>query len=109
MTNAGSTSTPLIDSMGGGSVDRFVLILLAVALAFAALAWLLNRLNNYAKYLPAMVAALAAVYNLWAVRTGAGQGFEDLGRVVYVILLLAGFVGSLLMALFLEYRKWVKK
>jgi len=89
---------------------RVLVALSVLGFTFAALAFLMERVfksSPYAKYVPALTALLAAIYNFILVRVDPGEGFQDLARILLSMLLMSGFVGGLLGALYLEF--WPKR
>ncbi len=90
-------------------MDRFVLILLAIALAFAVISYLLNRVfrgRRFVKYiLPIFILGTSAYYFYSATIVKGGTGFEDLGNILLAIMLLAGGLAGTITSLILDRRR----
>ncbi len=84
----------------------FVLILLAIAIAFSGLTWLLNKRFHHrlVKYAPATLALGIGLQNFYLARFAPSEGFKDLARLVVVMMAIVAFVASLATALYIDYR-----
>lgn len=83
-------------------MDRFILILLAIALVMAGITYLLGRFVpkiKALKYLPGILCLIMAIYLYYLARfVRAGEGFEDLANFVMAIMFLTGSFSGLITA-----------
>ncbi len=88
-------------------MPQFLLVLLAIVVAFLGLTWLLHRYfhHRWVKYVPALVALSIALYNIYLARVAPSAGFQDLARFVLAMMAAVAFVAGLVTALYLEFRK----
>lgn len=87
-------------------MDRFLAIIIVIFLAFILLTYILHRIftkKRFVKYVPSLICLVLTIINIISVRTGQGEGFEDLAAVIVAIMCFAGFISSLLTALYLDF------
>jgi hypothetical protein len=87
-------------------MDRLLVIVIVVFLVFSFLTYLLHRFFpkiRFVKYLPAILCLTITVVNIVIARSGSGEGFRDLAAVIGAIITFAGFLSSLLSAIYFDY------
>lgn len=87
-------------------MDRLLIIIVIVFLVFSLLTYLLHRIFKKArvvKYLPAILCLIITIVNIVIARSGTGEGFGDLARIIIAVISFAGFISGLLSALWFDY------
>ncbi|WP_139902639.1 hypothetical protein [Clostridium thermarum] len=87
-------------------MDRLLIIIVIVFLVFSLLTYLLHRLFKKArvvKYLPAILCLIITIVNIVIARSGTGEGFGDLARIIIAMITFAGFISGMLSALWFDY------
>lgn len=87
-------------------MDRLLIISVVIFLVFVFLTYLLHWLFNkkrFVKYIPSLLCIIFTVINVILARSGNGEGFKDLARIVVAIFAFTGFVSSIISALYLDY------
>lgn len=85
-------------------MDRLLIVLIGIMLVFSLLTWGLGqvfRSNRIYKFIPAFVASLAGIINIYIARTSTG-GFEDLARGILAVMLLTGALSGFVTGLALD-------
>lgn len=85
---------------------RYFAVLITVFLIFIAVTWLLHWLfgeRRIVKYIPALIAVVFGMYNIYVINTGHGEGFRDLAAVVYAVISSTAFVSVMVSGAFIDF------
>jgi hypothetical protein len=86
----------------------FVLILVGIAIVSGLVTWLLHLIKaRWIKYIPALIALVFSIIMIIMARSGAGEGMQDLGWIIFAILLLSVAVGGGITGIVLDL--WQRK
>ncbi len=89
-------------------MDRFLFIILCVALVFGAVSYLLGRIfkrKSFIKYiLPILTFGISAYFFYISIVLKKGTGFEDLANLLLAMILLAGGLAGFLTSLIMDLR-----
>ncbi len=92
---------------------RLGLIMLLILIASFLVTFLLNRMfskKRYMKYIPVMILASLMIYNFITMQSASTEGFEDLGRFIMGMFLLAASISSLITAVAFDlYHKSINR
>lgn len=81
---------------------RLSLIMIFIAIASFFVTFILNRMfskKRYIKYIPVMILVTFMIYNFITMKSVSTEGFEDLGRFIMGMFLLAASLSSLISAI----------
>lgn len=84
---------------------RFGLIISAISIVSILVTYILNKIfknKRYVKYIPVIIIIPFMLYNFITMYTAPSEGFEDLGRFVMGLLLLAASLPSLIFSIVLD-------
>lgn len=92
-------------------VPNFIFLLLIVAVAFFGITYLMHVAFHHrlVKYIPVLFALGIGLQNIYLARYAPSEGFQDIARVIVVIMAIAGLLGSLSTALYIDYVLLKKK
>ncbi|MGH4120431.1 hypothetical protein [Clostridium sp.] len=85
---------------------RFVLMVGAICIIVIAITYLIHRLvgrKKYAKYIPAIIFFILAIYNIYMIRNNPGEGFGDLIKALYLFVCVTCFISNIGAGLFIDF------
>ena len=85
---------------------RFILIVVAVCIVVIGITYLIHRLvgrKKYAKYIPAVIFVLLAIYNIYMIRTNPGEGFGDIVKALVIFVCAACFLSGVITGMFIDF------
>ena len=90
-------------------MDRFALILVGIAFAFALVSYFINHISKgkkSIKYILPSIALVACIYFFYiGITLKSGQGFQDLGNVLMAIMMFAAALAGYITNIVLDFRK----
>lgn len=88
-------------------MDRFVLVLLALAAVGALASFLLSKLfkRKWIWYFPSLIGVLVIIYYSWQIEFGKTEGFEALGYFLLMLMAIAIVVGNVIANIVITLRR----
>lgn len=84
---------------------RFALLLAAIFVGISSLTFILHRIfrkYKQIKYVPAAILLVLSVYYYY-LSTTPYTGFEDIARIIMVVMLFTGFISGLVTGILLDF------
>ena len=87
-------------------MTRFVLIVATICIVVIGITYLIHKLvgrKKYAKYIPAVIFLLIAIYNVYMIRTNPGEGFGDIAKALYIFVCAVCSICGLGTGVFIDF------
>lgn len=92
-------------------MDRFVLVLLALAAVGALASFLLSKLfkRKWIWFFPSLIGVIIFIYYFWQLEYGKTEGFQALGYFLLMLMAIAVVVGNVIANIVIALRRKKQK